>query len=265
MVSVVVPTYNERDNIEQLLSRLAAVRASLREPLEVLVVDDCSPDGTSAYAQTLLAHFGLGRVIEREGARDLTLAVLHGVSHAKGNLIGVMDADLSHPPELLPILVQAVRSGYEVAIASRYVPGGRVLHWPWSRRILSRVGNLMAWPLVSVADANSGYFVAEAQLLQTLPSTSTGFKIFLEILVRGHVHRVQEVPYVFANRLRGTSKLDRRILQRYLAQLWHLYRYRWLQRRTHPCAGIAPSDRERGQKLLVSTHPTHELLDNPRC
>lgn len=226
MLSVVIPTYNEQENLGPLLTRLAASRTQLGEPLEVLVVDDRSKDGTAIQAHRLLNEFGLGRIIERTGRRDLARAVWEGIQQAQGDLIGVMDADLSHPPELLPRLVEAVRKGNALAIASRFVPGGGVEHWPWARRMLSRVGNLTARPLVSVADATSGYFVGEAKVLKAVMVRPCGFKILLEILVRGCVHRVQEIPYVFRDRLRGSSKLGRRVLWCYATQLVRLYWYR---------------------------------------
>ena len=241
MLSVIIPTYRERQNLEPLLSRLHAVRTSLSEPLEVLIVDGGSDDGTAAHARTLLSPLALGRVIERDGRADLAQAVLHGVREARGDLIGVMDADLSHPPELLAALVRAVRSGSEVAIASRYVRGGRAVGWPWSRRILSRAGNLLARPLVPVRDATSGYFVADAALLRSLTHQARGFKVLLEFLVQARVQRIQEVPYEFIERAHGTSKLSPRVLWLYLRQLGRLYRGRLSPPRPHPAPQQDPS------------------------
>ena len=226
MVSVVIPTYHEAETIGPLLVRLSAVRRRLPEALEVLVVDDRSTDGTPDVARRVLTAEALGRVIDRTGPRDLAQSVMEGVRHAQGDLIGVMDADLSHPPELLPALVGAVRAGREIAIASRSVSGATVLNWPWKRRVLSRLGNLLARPLVPVADATSGYFVCQAQLVKSLTPDARGFKILLEILVRGGVQRVQEVPYAFTDRVHGSSKLAARTMWRYLIQLIQLYRFR---------------------------------------
>ncbi len=231
MISVIIPTYQERDNIEPLLRRLAAVRPSLGEPLEVLIVDSNSDDGTADYGRQLFGELIPGRVIALDTQQGLAAAVLEGVRQATGDVIGVMDADLSHPPEVLPLLVRAVRAGNQVAVASRYVRGGRIVNWRWSRRMLSRIGNLMARPLVPVADATSGYFVAETDLLKAIPRSPRGFKILLELLVRGCVHRVDEIPYVFVNRVRGASKLGIRILWLYLMQLGSLYVHRVI----HPC------------------------------
>ncbi len=231
MLSLIVPTYHERDNIEPLLQRIATVRGLLQEPIEVLVVDNQSEDGTAACAKLLLERTHLGRVIESTERHDLIDAVRQGIREAKGELIAVMDADLSHPPELLPQLVAAVRAGAELAIASRYVAGGGIRAWPWHRRVLSRLGCLMAQPLVGVHDATSGYFACRASLVKSLTLKGSGFKILMSILVEGCVHYVREVPYVFTDRVRGSSKLTRRVLGRAAAQLFALYRYRW----NHPC------------------------------
>lgn len=239
MLSVVVPTYQERRALEDLLPRLAAVRRVLPEGLEVLVVDDGSTDGTAEFAEAFFAAERFGSAVRREGPADLAQAVLDGIRQARGAWIAVMDADLSHPPELLPALLRAVTDGCQLAVASRYAPQGRIMNWPWSRRALSRLGNWLVRPLVPVADATSGYFLGEAALLKGLVVSPRGFKILLEILVRGGVHRVREVPYTFEDRRHGASKLGWRVLRLYLAQVLQLYAYRVRQayRRTQVATG----------------------------
>lgn len=224
MLSLIIPTYEERDNLEPLLTRVQSVRRDLGEPLEVLIVDHHSQDGTGDRARQLMGRLVEGRVIQLTEGRGLARAVIHGIREASGDLIGVMDADLSHPPELLPTLVRAVRAGKTIAVASRYAPGGGVVDWSWRRQILSRAANAMARPLVPVADATSGYFVCQAGFVKSLALSAQGFKILLEILVHGYVRDVCEVPYVFRNRVRGASKLDGRVMWRYLKQLARLYR-----------------------------------------
>lgn len=231
MLTVVIPTYQERGNVEPLCRRLEEARARLGEPLEVLMVDDRSEDGTAAHAGQLLFQTGLGRVIERDGVRDLSQAVLEGLRQARGDLIGVMDADLSHPPELLSSLVGAIRSGCDIAVASRYVPGGGVANWPWLRRGLSRLANGLARPLTRVHDATSGYFVGRASVLRAARAQPEGFKILLELLATTRQLRVVEVPYRFQDRRVGASKLAFRPLWLYLKQLGRLY-----GRRLHLCA-----------------------------
>ncbi len=226
MLSLVIPTYRERDNIEPLLTRLGTVAPSLGEPIEVLIVDNASDDGTADRARSLLGQVVPGRVVEPALRCGLAEAVLLGIREASGDLIGVMDADLSHPPELLPRLVEAVRAGRQMAVASRYTPGGGVEGWPRLRRMLSRLGNLAARPLTTVADTTAGYFVIRAELLRRLSLKAQGFKILLEILVQGCLHDVEEVPYVFRDRVRGESKLSGQVLGSYTAQLARLYAHR---------------------------------------
>ena len=224
MVSLIIPTCEERENIEPLLARLAAVRSRLEEPLEVLVVDSSSQDGTAACARHTLHREALGHVIVASTRCDVAQAVRLGIRQAAGDLIGVMDADLSHPPELLPALVKAIRNeGVQVAVASRYVRGGGLAGWPWHRKVLSRLGNLVVRPLTPVADATSGYFVCEAPLMRSVERPLSGFKVLLEPLVTGRAHRVEEIPYVFTDRQRGASKLRPRILWAYAKQLARLY------------------------------------------
>ncbi len=232
MLSILIPTYQEREAIGELLQRLAVIRTRLPEAVEVLVIDDRSEDGTPDIAEQILQREALGRVLRREGPRDLTQAILTGCQSASGDLIAVMDADLSHPPELLPALVEAVRSGHDVAVASRYVPGGSVANWAWRRRVLSWMGCVMARPLVGIADATSGYFVCKAPVFKALSVRSHGFKILLEMLVQGGAQRVCEIPYTFVDRKRGSSKLNRRVLWLYVLQLGQLY-LRRCARRTH--------------------------------
>jgi dolichol-phosphate mannosyltransferase len=240
MVSLVVPTFCERENMAPLLQRLAAVRDRLPEPLEVLIVDNRSEDGTASEAAQWMASLRLGRVIVCPHPGDLVHAVTEGIAAAGGELIGLMDADLSHPPEVVPALVAAVRGGALLALGSRYARGGGVANWPWSRRLLSRLGCLAAQPLLGVADGTSGFFLTTAAILRGGPLQSHGFKVLPEVLVRRCVHRVVEVPYVFTDRIRGRSKLRGRILLWYARQLlglgWH--------RLTHPCRHPAAFTRE---------------------
>jgi dolichol-phosphate mannosyltransferase len=122
-VSVVVPTYQEKENIKPLVERIGAALAG--QDYEVIVVDDSSPDGTAEAAASLAISHPMS-VIKREGVRGLGSAILEGFRNAKGDMIGVIDADLQHPPETLPELVAAIERGAEVAVASRYVRGGRI-------------------------------------------------------------------------------------------------------------------------------------------
>src|SRR5204862_4349527 len=139
LTTVVVPTYNESGNLPTLVERVcAALPAS-----EIVVVDDASKDGTADVARELARKFPV-RVVQRFDERGLSTAVLRGMQEARTDVCVVMDADLSHPPEAIPKLVTAVLEGADVAVGSRYVPGGDIDHWPLVRRLMSRAGTLLA-------------------------------------------------------------------------------------------------------------------------
>ncbi len=217
-VSVVVPTYNEAANLLVLVRRiLEAVPAA-----EIVVVDDGSPDGTALRARELAERHPV-KVIERKGERGLATAVLRGLDEARSEICVVMDADLSHPPEAIPALVEAVAEGAEVAVGSRYVTGGRIDGWPLARRLTSRAGTLLARPLTPVRDPLAGFFCLRRSLLRGVQLKPRGFKILLEILARTRTDRAVEVPITFEDRGVGASKFSGKQRREYMAQLWSLY------------------------------------------
>lgn len=234
-VTIVVPTYNERDTISELLPRIArATGAACR--CEVVVIDDSSPDGTgevvagvAAELQDVLPIL----LITRPGKSGLASAVLEGVRRARGDVIVVMDSDLSHPPETVPALLGAVAGGADVAVGSRYIRGGGVRRWPWRRRLMSRGATWMARAFlrVRVADPMSGFFAARRGLFDDTPILGLGYKILLELLVRHPAAAVVEVPFVFTERAGGRSKLNSGEVLNYLRLLVRL--------RARP-AGAAP-------------------------
>jgi dolichol-phosphate mannosyltransferase len=191
----------------------------------LVVVDDNSPDGTADVADRLSQTFPI-RVIRRRGKQGLATAVLAGFEASSGDIIGVMDADLSHPPEAVPELVRAVLEGAMVAVGSRYVPGGGVKDWPRWRRFSSWFANLLAKPIVGVHDATSGLFFGRREHLVDTPIGATGFKIGLEYYVRTPRRGIIEVPYVFTDRAFGTSKFGSVEIAKYFAQLIRLSRVR---------------------------------------
>jgi len=219
-VSVVVPAYNERDTLPELVDRL---HRALGSGYEVVVVDDASPDGTSQVAEVLGRRYPV-RVVRRPGKLGLGSAVLEGARAAFGRFVVVMDADLSHPPETAPQLLAALRSGAEVAVASRYVAGGGVRDWPWRRRLMSRVAVLLArwWLREPRCDPVSGFFGVRRELLLTPSLQGLGYKILLEVLAHHRSRKVVEVPYVFTDRRGGRSKLTAGEVWNYLKLLWHL-------------------------------------------
>lgn len=229
-LSIVVPTYNERDRLAELVDAVLAAGRDASLGVEIVVVDDNSPDGTGDLADQL-ARTRPMQVLRRAGKLGLGTAVVAGFGVAKAPIVGVMDADFSHPPALVPALYAAMKTtGADVVVASRYVPGGSTPDWPWSRRLLSRIGCWLARPIAPIRDAASGFFVIRADLARNVVIHAGGFKICLELLVRGAPNRVVEIPYRFDDRELGESKMSLREAAGYLIQLRDLY---WL-RLTHP-------------------------------
>lgn len=230
MLSVIVPTYEEKENLHELLTRVLATFARLDEPAELLIVDDNSPDGTAAAAESLAAELKAGervRVLLRTEDRGLAKAVTAGIAAARGDVLAVMDADLSHPPELLTDMLAAIRGGADVAVGSRYVAGGGTVDWPWWRQLISRVAAMLARPLVGFRDTTSGFFALRRASLEGVELKPRGYKIGLEIIARLRRPRVVEVPIVFRDRRFGSSKLSGAVMGAYLVQLGALYRERF--------------------------------------
>ena len=221
-VTIVVPTYNERGNLAALAERI--FKALARDQTELLIVDDDSPDSTAELADELSREFPV-RCIVRTRERGLATAVIHGMSAAKGGLIVVMDADLSHPPEKVPELLEALRDpAVEMVIGSRFVAGGRVdLHWPLHRRLNSLAARLLARPLTSVRDTMAGFFAVRRSDLHLDHLDPVGYKIALELIVRHRWKNVIEIPITFHDRVAGASKLSVGEQVRYLRHLWRLY------------------------------------------
>ena len=229
LLTIVVPTYNERENLPVLARRVFAALAP--QPCELFVVDDDSPDGTAAVAAELAATQPVRCVVRRE-ERGLATAVIAGLRAARGEFVVVMDADLSHPPESIPTLLTALRDPrVEMAIGSRFVPGGRVdLHWPLYRRLNSLVARLLARPLTPVRDMMSGFFCVRRADLRLDGLRPIGYKIALELIVRHRWRHVVEVPIAFADRAAGQTKLNVGEQLRYLRHLARLYAFTLLPR-----------------------------------
>lgn len=226
VLSLIVPTYNERDRLPELASAIFAAYASGGINGELIVVDDHSPDGTGALAEELAARYPI-RVLHRAGKLGLGTAVVDGINAARAPVVGVMDADMSHPPMLLPRMFAAMRQAQaDIVVGSRYVPGGGTRDWPLSRLGMSRLACLLARGLTPVRDATSGFFLIRRHLAQEVRIAAGGFKICLELLVRGHPASILEVPYVFAGRTAGESKMNLREALGYLVQLRDLHRFR---------------------------------------
>jgi dolichol-phosphate mannosyltransferase len=220
-VSVILPTYEEREALERFYPLLAPVVARLRG--EAIVVDDGSPDGTAAFARTLLGP-PAPTVVERVGARGLASAVMAGFGRARADVLVVMDADGSHPPEAVSTLVASVtEGGAEFAMASRWVPGGDSPGLSVGRHIVSAAAHVLARPLTAVHDPMSGFFAVRRSVLSRAELAPVGYKIALEILVKCRPRPIVEVPFTFQPRLAGESKMGRREVAHYVDHLARLY------------------------------------------
>jgi dolichol-phosphate mannosyltransferase len=224
---LVIPALQEAGNLPEVLRRTLAALDEIPLQSEVIVVDDDSRDGTVAIVHALAAQDARVRLLVREGERGLAGAVLHGWRNSDGTLLAVMDADLQHPPELLPQLLGAMLCGADVAVASRYKNGGSTGQWNAARRFVSSSATWLTRPLVPrklrVKDPMSGFFVIRRECVQGLRLQTTGFKLLLELLVRGKIGEVAEVSFCFGVRHAGQSKASMQVAKEYGRLLLRLY------------------------------------------
>jgi len=229
LLSVIVPTFNEALNIANLVGQLTRL---LEEPFgeryEIIVVDDNSPDRTWELAQILTAERPQLRVMRRDTESGLSTAVIRGWQAARGEVLCVIDADLQHPPDVAMALYRVIERGADIAVASRHLEGGGVSDWSLTRRIVSRTAQLIGLLILPgvvgrVSDPMSGYFMIRRSAIQGVELSPLGYKILIEVLARGKVPWVGEVPYVFQERAQGGSKATARV---YLDYLRHLLRLR---------------------------------------
>jgi len=237
-VALAIPALCEAANIPPLLERVRAVLDPLGFDYEVLVVDDDSCDGTAEAVSAIARQDPRVRLLVRKGRRGLSGAVLHGWENTDASIVGVMDADLQHPPELLPELTAAIFSGCDLVIGSRYVPGGGLGQWNPLRKLLSAAAVWATWPVQRVGlrakDPMSGFFFVRRECLVGVPFQQSGFKLLLEILVRARISSVREIPFEFGQRYRGTSKANMKVAIDYGCLLSRLYRSRFGFRRAIP-------------------------------
>jgi len=224
-VSVVVPTYLEARNLPELVARVCGALARAALPAEVLVVDDDSPDDTAAVCAALAREHPV-RLEVRRNERGLSSAVLHGLRRASGDVFVVMDGDLSHPPERVPELVAALADpDIDFVLGSRYARGGTTDEaWGWFRRLNSRGATLLARPFTRAKDPMSGFFALRRETFQRCARLDpVGYKIGLELIVKGGCRRIREVPIHFARRLHGKSKMTLKEQVDYLRHLRRLF------------------------------------------
>jgi len=227
-LSLVIPTYNERENVAAMVEQLSGVLDPvLPGAYELVVVDDDSPDRTWELAEAIAKDNPRLKVVRRSGERGLATAVVAGWRAARGDFLGVIDGDLQHPPEVLAGLVAAMEEGAEIAIASRHVEGGGVGTWSMARRMTSRTAQAIGLMLLPgaasrVSDPMSGYFLLKRELVENVTLRPVGYKILLEVLARAKPTRIREVGYVFREREKGGSKATFRTFLEYLQHLWRL-------------------------------------------
>ncbi len=221
MVSVIVPTFNERKNMRPLIKRIDNSIKDIKH--EIIIVDDNSQDGTGQAVRELSKKYPV-RLIVRKNEKGLATAVMEGFKHAKGDIYAVIDADLQHPPEKLAPLIFEACNGTDIAIGSRYAGGQESFgNFKLHRKIMSKGANLLAKLLVprvaDIKDIQSGFFAMKKDVIHDVNLKPTGYKILLEILAVGKYKVVKEVPYDFGQREHGKSKLGALIIFDYVHHL----------------------------------------------
>lgn len=226
-LALVIPTLCEEGSIGGLLVQVRSVLDPLNIPYEIVVSDDDSQDGTGAVVSAISEEDPRVRLVVRKGERGLSGAILFGWQHTDATILGVMDADGQHPPEILPKLVSAIYAGSDLVIGSRYTQGGGVGSWNPARRLVSMVAVWVTWPLqknhLRVKDPMSGLFMVRRRCLPQTQFQKTGFKLLLDLLVRGNIESVTEVPFAFGLRSHGTSKANFKTAWDYGLLLARLY------------------------------------------
>jgi len=217
-VSIIIPTFNERENIAILIPRICRILEGKVE-YEIIVVDDNSPDGTWKEAIELSREYRNIRVRRRINKRGLASAILEGIAMAKYSSVIVMDADLQHPPEVIPSIIRGLKNA-DIVIASRYIRGGGIAGWSYIRKLIYLGATMLArflFPKIHrVKDPMSGFFGVRKDILRGIKLNAIGFKILFDILVKARYKRVLEVPYVFRTRVYGESKLSSKTMGEFL-------------------------------------------------
>ncbi len=229
LLSLVIPTYKEHDNVENIVKILSnLLDEAIPGDYELIIVDDDSPDLTWEVAQSLIPDYPQLRVMRRQDERGLSSAVIRGWQAARGRVLGVIDGDLQHPPEILTQLLQKIEAGADLALASRHVDGGGVSSWSVIRRFLSRGAQVLGLVILPgvlgrVTDPMSGYFMVRRSAIAGATMNPVGYKILLEVIGRGQVGEIAEAGYIFRERREGQSKVT---WKQYIEYIQHLIRLR---------------------------------------
>jgi len=231
-VSIIIPTYNESENIIKILDSIGENLPS-NMPTEAIVVDDNSPDGTTGLVEDYIKKIKDSvsysvKIIQRKTKSGLSSAVINGIEKSNGKTVVVMDSDFSHPPNMIPKMVnELTNSEYDIVIASRYLKDGGIEGWTTKRKIISKAGTKIAKSglKISETDPMSGFFAFKKEIIKGIKFDAIGYKILLEMLVKTKGAKIKEIPYTFVNRQVGSSKLGSSTIVDYLKAVWKLYRY----------------------------------------
>jgi len=240
--SIIIPTYNESENILRLINEIEK-NLPPSDFTEIVIVDDNSPDGTGKLVQSYIndrydekqKEAGtkttncIVKIVIRTGKNGLIPAIMDGVKQSSGRNVIIMDADFSHPPEVIPKMMQELKMNpHSIIIGSRYIAGGKVVGWPKRRKLLSTGASFLArfgLNVRRVKDPMSGLFALPRELMENISIDTKGYKILLEILVKNKEIPIKEIPYTFIDRKSGKSKMDNGVILNYVEAIWQLYRH----------------------------------------
>jgi dolichol-phosphate mannosyltransferase len=226
MISIILPTYNEIDNIKIIIPKIAEILDKEGLKWEIIVVDDNSPDGTASLAEGFSERYPV-KVFVRKLDRGLSKSVIKGFELSEGDICLVMDADLSHPIEKIPEMVKPIiLNECDATVGSRNIPGGGSAEWPLFRRTISKIAGYMARGVISMSDPTSGFMAIRKGILDNIDIDPLGWKIVLEVIVKSQP-RIKEIPIMFSERKMGKSKLGIKAQLDYLHHLWRLYSFKY--------------------------------------
>jgi dolichol-phosphate mannosyltransferase len=215
---------NEGENLKILIPK---IDKEIKKKYEIIIVDDDSNDDTENIVKRLKKKYPI-KYILRKDKKGLSSAVIDGIAVSKGDTLLVMDSDLSHPPEIIHKLLKEIKNN-DIVVASRYTEGGGADRWILPRKMISVYATLLARPLVKVKDPMAGFFIFKKSIIRNSELKPLGFKILLEILVKGRYSKYSEVPYIFQKRHAGKSKANLKVYVQYHIHLFKLYYYKFME------------------------------------
>jgi len=219
-LTVIIPTFKEEANIRNIITEVDAVFKQNNLNGEILVVDDNSPDGTILIVNEIKKKMANVNIIIRLADHGLSQSVAEGFIHASSDILVVIDADLSHPPFLIPVMYSEIMDGNDIVIGSRYMEGGGIRKWPIKRRIISLGATFLGRLLFpDVSDPVSGFFAVRKSVIVNAPLKPRGYKILLEVLGKGIWEKDKEIPFEFVDREIGSSKLKLKTIIEYIQQV----------------------------------------------